>query len=206
MFHCNICGESFVLNYLLKNHLAKHKRQVNHNTNKCKFCGKQFKLKFGLNRHIQKNHNLMYRSKSTKHKNSHEKDQTNVDTIPNIKLRKSNGVWKSKTIEFKCNICFQKCYTEKNLVEHMETHDNSQTQCNYCLDYVSVSELNNHLENIHNEHLFKCQKCNQQFKKQRYLNCHLIYFNLFHLVFCFLKIPYIIFLKCIVIVCRLLVN
>ncbi|XP_060855296.1 putative zinc finger protein 840 isoform X2 [Metopolophium dirhodum] len=59
IFHCNICGKSFVYNYLLKKHLAKHKKQVNYKTNKCKFCGKQFKLKFGLARHIQKHHNSM---------------------------------------------------------------------------------------------------------------------------------------------------
>ncbi|XP_060860469.1 zinc finger protein 521-like [Metopolophium dirhodum] len=177
IFHCNICGKSFVLNYLLKNHLAEHKKQVNYKINKCKFCKKQFKLKFGLNRHIQKHHNSMHKySKYIEHKKYHERsDQTKFDTIPNIKLCKSNGVWKSKTNEFKCNICFQKCYNEKNLAEHMETHDNCQIQCNDCLDYVSVSELNNHMENIHNKHLFKCQKCNQQFPKQRHLNCHLIH-------------------------------
>ncbi|KAL4122393.1 hypothetical protein QTP88_014726 [Uroleucon formosanum] len=186
LFHCNICGKSFVLNYLLKNHLAEHKRQINYNTNKCKFCKKQFKLKFGLNRHIQKHHNSMYKcrfcrlfidcSDYIEHKKFHErKDQTKSDAIPNLKLCKLNGVWKSKTNEFKCNICFQKCYNEKNLAEHMETHDNCQTQCNDCLDYVSVSELNYHMENIHNKYLFKCQKCDQQFQKQQHLNCHLIH-------------------------------
>ncbi|CAI6356705.1 unnamed protein product [Macrosiphum euphorbiae] len=59
MFHCNICGKSFDYNYLLKIHMAEHKKQVHYKTNKCKFCGKQFKLKFGLNRHIQKHHNSM---------------------------------------------------------------------------------------------------------------------------------------------------
>ncbi|CAI6352192.1 unnamed protein product [Macrosiphum euphorbiae] len=119
----------------------------------------------------------MYKySKYIEHKKYHERrDQTKFDTIPNIKLCKLNGVWKSKTNEFKCNICFQKCYNEKNLAEHMETHDNCQTQCSDCLDYVSVSELNNHMENIHNKHLFKCQKCNLQFQKQQQLNCHLLH-------------------------------
>jgi len=115
------------------------------------------------------------KSNFVEHKKSHENDQTKFNTIPNIKLRKLNGVWKSKTNEFKCNICSEKCYSEKNLVEHVETHDNCQTQCNHCLDYVSVSELNNHMEDLHDKHLFKCQKCNQQFKEQQHLNCHLIH-------------------------------
>ncbi|XP_026817489.1 zinc finger protein 91-like [Rhopalosiphum maidis] len=185
IFYCNICGKSFALNYLLKNHTKEHKRQVHFKINKCKYCGERFKLKFGLNRHIQKYHNHMYECKFCKlifeksmyneHMKSHEKNEARIDTIPNIKLRKLNGVWKSKTNVFKCNICFQKCHSEKNLVEHMETHNNFQTQCNDCLKYISVSELNNHMQQIHNKHLFKCQKCNLQFEKQQHLNCHLIH-------------------------------
>ncbi|XP_027839132.2 zinc finger protein 423-like [Aphis gossypii] len=162
MFYCNICGKSFALNYLLKNHLAEHKRRINIKNNKCKYCGRQFKLKFGLNRHIQKFHN--------EHMKSHENNR-----IPNIKLRKLNGVWKSKTNVFKCNICFLKCHSEKNLVEHMETHDNCLTECNDCFKCVSVSELDNHMEQLHNKQLYKCQKCNLQFVKQQHLNCHLIH-------------------------------
>uniref|UniRef100_A0A2H8TKR2 Zinc finger protein 184 n=1 Tax=Melanaphis sacchari TaxID=742174 RepID=A0A2H8TKR2_9HEMI len=185
IFYCNICGKGFALNYLLKNHLAEHKRQVNFKTNKCKYCGKQFKLKFGLNRHIQKHHSQTFECKFCKHfidkslynehMKSHKKNEARIDIIPNIKLHKLNGVWKSKTNVFKCNICFQKCHSEKNLVEHMETHDNCQTQCNDCLKYVSVSELNNHMQQLHDKHLFKCQKCNLQFEKQQHLNCHLIH-------------------------------
>ncbi|XP_060875482.1 zinc finger protein 675-like, partial [Metopolophium dirhodum] len=96
LFHCNICGKSFELSYLLKNHLAEHKKQINYKTNKCIFCGKQFKLRIGLNKHIQKNHNSSYKcrfcrqnidfSNYIEHEKCHErKDQTKFDTIPNTK-------------------------------------------------------------------------------------------------------------------------
>eukprot|EP00102_Acyrthosiphon_pisum_P019531 XP_016656741.1 PREDICTED: zinc finger protein 26-like [Acyrthosiphon pisum] len=100
IFHCNICGKSFELNHLLKNHLAEHRRQINYKTNKCTFCGKQFKLKIGLNKHIQKHHNSVYKcrfcrqniecSKYIEHEKYHERrDQTKFDTIPNIKWKKN---------------------------------------------------------------------------------------------------------------------
>ncbi|XP_025203200.1 zinc finger protein 60-like [Melanaphis sacchari] len=166
------------------NNIDLNPKDTNYKLFYCKYCGKQFKFRFGLNKHIQKCHNHTHeckfckltidKSKYNEHVKNHEKDETRIDITPNIKSRKLNDVWKSEINEFKCNICFQKCHSEKNLVEHMEIHDNDSIQCNDCLKYVLISKLNNHMQELHNKHFFKCKKCNLLFEKEKYLNCHLM--------------------------------
>ncbi|XP_060855072.1 zinc finger protein 836-like [Metopolophium dirhodum] len=151
LFHCNICGESFVLNYLLKNHLADHKGQVHYKTNKCKFCGKLFKLKFGLNRHIQKHHNSMYNckfcglfidcSKFIEHKKYHERRDSIgsiVRDTPYFCIRKSpnieNGLCtddygqtSQNKLIFTCRICKNPPSTD---IHSFALHMSNHRECN----------------------------------------------------------------------------
>ncbi|CAI6352931.1 unnamed protein product [Macrosiphum euphorbiae] len=144
IFPCNICGKSFVLNYLLKNHMAEHKRQVHYKTNKCKFCGKQFKLKFGLNRHIQKHHNSMC--------------ATIVSTAPHTEIQNNDIISRpgqteiiSNTLErkssdqmYKCKICglFIDC---SKYIEHKKYHERRNSIVSIVRDtpYFCIRKLSN---------------------------------------------------------------
>ncbi|KAL4135939.1 hypothetical protein QTP88_007516 [Uroleucon formosanum] len=156
IFLCHICGESFVLNYLFKNHVAEHKREVHHITHECKFCGKQFKLRFGLNRHIQKNHNRMYKcgicrlsidcSKYIEHEEYHERKDSIVSIVratpyfcirklPNIKNGLSNDEYEQTSqnkLVFTCKICKSSPSTDiHSFALHMSDH--SECNMNECI-------------------------------------------------------------------------
>lgn len=182
-FSCDICKHTFALHYQLKMHMEKHHKkptQVNSKSNQCKFCGKQFKLNFVLNRHIEKYHiNLteceickciIEKSLYNEHMQTHENGtDKKINSIPNLKLCKLNGVWKSKpNCVYKCKLCFKKFDSQNNLTEHMKIHgdNDSQLQC--------VDEFNGRMR-FHNKSHFNCQKCNLRFDNKQNLNIHMNY-------------------------------
>ncbi|KAL4135991.1 hypothetical protein QTP88_007565 [Uroleucon formosanum] len=158
IFLCHICGKSFVSNYLFKNHMTKHKREVHHITHECKFCGKQFKLRFGLNRHIQKNHNPTYKcricrlsidcSKYIEHEEYHEKKDSIVSIVratpyfcirklPNIKNEFSSDDYEQTSqnkLVFTCKICKSSPSTDiHSFALHMSDHGEcNKNECIVC--------------------------------------------------------------------------
>lgn len=150
--------------------MEQHKKLIKVNNYKCDFCEKTFKLNFGLNRHVEQYHS---QNKSNRNKSSCIEYKT--DCILNLKLCKLNGVWKSKpNLIYRCNVCFEKFHSENNLTEHVKIHDQDkgQTQCEVCLKIIFVSELNDHMQQIHNKNSFTCLKCNLRFDKKQNLKRH----------------------------------
>lgn len=161
--------------------MTNHKKQtqVNNQLNKCKLCGKQFKLNFSYNRHTEKCHtfeceicgDFVNKAQYTEHIKSHESERSGnkTDFIPNLKLRKLNGVWKSNPNSvYKCNQCFEKFYTKNKLVEHKKMHkDNDGCTLNKDrLKYSPAPELKIP------RNPFKCQKCNLGFDNKYALDHH----------------------------------
>lgn len=175
--------------------MEEHKKQklVNDESYLCNFCGKIFHLQFALNRHIHKYHlhnnsnwykcdickNVVDKSKYNAHMKTHDKTGAQNGIILNLKLSKENGVWESKPkSDFNCTVCFKKFQSEKNLVDHtMKTHMQSdiQKQCENCSLFINVMELNNHKQQCHYKHLFKCLKCNLIFDNKQTFNRHSIH-------------------------------
>ncbi|KAL4127226.1 hypothetical protein QTP88_011419 [Uroleucon formosanum] len=152
IFHCHICGKSFDLHHLLKNHMAEHKREVHNITHKCTFCGKRFNLKFGLNRHIKKNHNSKYKcricrhfidcSKYNEHEEYHKRkgsiDVSIVRDTPyfcirklfNIKNEFSNDDYEQTSknnFVFTCKICKSSPYSD---IHSFAIHMSDHSKCN----------------------------------------------------------------------------
>jgi KRAB domain-containing zinc finger protein len=162
--------------------MINHKKssQVYRNVNKCKLCGKQFKLNFSYNRHVEKCNlfeceicgDFVKKTEYTEHMQTHEGgcSGNKIDFIPNLKLCKLNGVWKSKpNCIYKCKSCFEKFYTKSNLIEHMKKH-NDNDSCTLNEDFLKYKSVP---KSKLTRNPFKCQKCNLRFDKQYILDRHL---------------------------------
>ena len=64
----------------------------------------------------------------------------------------------------------------KALKQHMKLHGSKrQYKCNYCIkDFISLSRLNHHVQNVHAEPNFHCEQCPKMFRSKVNFNRHML--------------------------------
>ncbi|XP_050432848.1 zinc finger protein 62 homolog [Adelges cooleyi] len=150
LFHCDICGENFKLNFGLNRHMKKS--------------------------HGQQNTSIYSNTNTTNRLDNEDRKSVENNSKLSIKLLKSNGIWQSKVQSvFKCKLCLKQFDIESNLVQHMAIHTDpdAKKQCKICLNFFSSNHLFNHMQQMHNSKvLFKCEHCGCEFSNKNNFNCH----------------------------------
>ncbi|XP_046575904.1 zinc finger protein draculin-like [Haliotis rubra] len=160
-FSCQLCGESFLINQLLKEHVAKvHKKT---GVVKCKFCGKVTTTFRGMREHVKEH-------AGEEHK-CHDCDMS-FSTKTKLKRHMS---WHSK--DFECNVCGKWFPSKGQLKIHSLIHDEhaQKYQCSHC-NYVSIwkASINRHVKTKHTDtRQHVCDKCGNGFKEKSTLTRHM---------------------------------
>ncbi|KAL3284856.1 hypothetical protein HHI36_018995 [Cryptolaemus montrouzieri] len=184
---CQYCGNSFMQNSVLQNHIAK--RHFNKETNKslCFLCGRTFKVLALLNDHLNRKHasedleSKMYSCEVCKkyficrdslklHMRFHNSGGISTKRKSENKTAKTRKIYKYKR---KCHICM-KMFSAPGFKSHMMIHLNIKPfKCSVCLKYFrQKQQLKSHM-NIHlNLKPYQCQYCKKHFRQLTNLHVH----------------------------------
>ncbi|XP_077291705.1 uncharacterized protein LOC143915136 isoform X1 [Arctopsyche grandis] len=132
LYECDICSKSFSQKYTLAYHKIAHTESTSY---KCEICLKSFKRKFQL----------------AMHERSHTGEKP-----------------------YKCDICLNSFSQKPSIVRHMESHTKEKLhKCNICKkSFLRKYQLFNH-ELCHvQEKPYKCEICSKSFTHQCFLATH----------------------------------
>ena len=202
-FICEICGKSFTIKSVLKNHLKCHSTERDF---KCHICEKAFKFKPHLMTHfrIHENRNFMcnvclqtfasetdfevhfqtHAGKSSdrcpfcelsfRHLKIHMRIHEEDSRIP---LKKDDSRSQIKLVQkyYICDLCQRSFSQIGHLRRHALTHTGERPfHCEICgKSFAGKSDLNYHLRTHSSEREFKCNMCEKAFKLKHTLTAHL---------------------------------
>lgn len=177
-FECDECDKKFNA----RARLAQHKNI--HKNFKCKTCGKIMHLKFHFDKHkclICKICNKFFRKPSllaihSMIHNMESRKKFECDFCGKVLYRK--GRLSHHIIEFhlkidkpfKCDICNKDYSIISTLRNHMSHHNKSE--CKFCHKLFSVICLNEHIQQVHFDDNYTCNKCPCYFKSKSALKYH----------------------------------
>lgn len=133
---CETCGKLFASEELMKDHIEE--------CLSCTHCEIRF-----LSNNLLKKHYMC-----TGHWRKIVRDQ-DPSTRPPLHQTPAN-----------CHLCGKECFSRYSLVVHLKTHyaGTSKGFCHYCLkEFDDKSKILDHVIEVHNAHVYKCQHCDQAF-------------------------------------------
>jgi len=161
-YHCESCGKTFRLKYILE----LHKNTV-HSEDRpfaCELCGKLFKLRMKLDEHMRTHTGVRPHACET----CGARFASKSDVKKHLRFHTGEK-------PFKCATCGKFFHTSSNLKTHELTHSGAKPfHCQFCGKLFSrKGNLMEHCRGVHlDEKPFRCSNCALGFRRKKMLSEH----------------------------------
>ena len=162
-FKCTKCLATFKA----KQNLDIHTKSKHLNEKlKCKLCEKDFTSPGNLLNHEENVHEKIKPFNCDKCQKSFRKGSVLKEHINRVHM---------KLKPYKCDICEKYFSTKTEVDDHKAKLHNTRKRCTFCDERFSIKQvLDKHVKTIHleNNHLFKCNLCEESYTKQKQFEEH----------------------------------
>ncbi|KAM4537364.1 uncharacterized protein PAE49_021702 [Odontesthes bonariensis] len=190
---CHVCGESFLGDLALSEHVAAHAGELEGRGHRCPTCHKAFELQAQLKAHRRTHaHSKTYlcgvcgkflrdgRSLS-RHKKTHSVERPHGCRVCGrgfklpTTLKQHEKIHTSRERPYLCDVCCKMFLTGKQLAIHMRTHTNEKPyRCDECgKGFTTKGPLTIHMRVHTGETPYRCPHCGWSFKRKTHLDNHM---------------------------------
>nr|CAH7724011.1 unnamed protein product [Callosobruchus chinensis] len=159
---CDVCGKTFKLLSILKNHKAYAHTDERHY--KCDMCDSEFKTKSTLKVHEKRVH-LKKMEKFCQ--------QCGEGFILDCELREHQRI-KHDKIPYSCGDCDKKFVSKSGLWLHLENHRDTQYTCAFCLKVFKFRrQLRRHVCKQKDSKKYVCDRCGKELTSKKAMKNHI---------------------------------